>query len=103
MPRRLERGTTSIRTFDCSLPILYQVNVLVDASERALLCDFGLAQVKADVTSRSNHMGEKGAIGSRNWMAPELLTGSPVKQSSDVYAFGMTVYEVRNIILRLTY
>ncbi|KAJ6559757.1 kinase-like domain-containing protein, partial [Mycena capillaripes] len=70
------------------------VNVLVDSSERALLCDFGLARVKADVTTRSNHHGERGIIGSRNWMAPELLAGSPVKLPSDVYAFGMTIYEL---------
>ncbi|KAJ6559779.1 kinase-like domain-containing protein, partial [Mycena capillaripes] len=76
------------------LVFLYRLNVLVDACAKALLCDFGLARVKADVTSRSNQMGEGGMMGSRNWMAPELLAGSPLKQSSDVYAFGMTIYEL---------
>ncbi|KAJ7142948.1 kinase-like domain-containing protein [Mycena epipterygia] len=70
------------------------LNVLVDASEKALLCDFGLARVKADVTSRSNQEGDSQVLGSRNWMAPELLAGSPVRPASDVYAFGMTIYEL---------
>ncbi|KAJ6552329.1 kinase-like protein, partial [Mycena vulgaris] len=70
------------------------VNILVDVSERALLCDFGLARIKADLTSLSNRQGDSVMMGSRNWMTPELFTGSPVRPPSDVYAFGMTIYEV---------
>ncbi|KAJ7206534.1 ICP0-binding domain of ubiquitin-specific protease 7-domain-containing protein [Mycena pura] len=32
--------------------------------------------------------------GSRNWMAPELLSGSLPRPLSDIYAFGMTIYEL---------
>ncbi|KAJ7615449.1 kinase-like domain-containing protein [Roridomyces roridus] len=72
------------------------VNVLVDKSNKALLCDFGLARVKADVTSRTAGMADNGAIcgGSRNWMAPELFTGVPPSTRSDIYAFGMTIFEL---------
>ncbi|KAF8205426.1 kinase-like protein, partial [Mycena galopus ATCC 62051] len=71
------------------------VNVLVDNANRALLCDFGLSRVKADVTSRTG-LGDNSAIcGSRNWMAPELFTGSQPTTRSDIYAFGMTIYEAR--------
>ena len=35
-----------------------------------------------------------GVIGSRNWMAPERLMGGSLKTPSDIYAFGMTLYEV---------
>ncbi|KAJ7624397.1 kinase-like domain-containing protein [Roridomyces roridus] len=71
-------------------------NVLIDHSNRALLCDFGLARVKADVTSRTGGMAEHGPTicGSRNWMAPELFTGVPASTRSDMYAFGMTVFEL---------
>ncbi|KAJ7622026.1 kinase-like protein, partial [Roridomyces roridus] len=71
-------------------------NVLVDHSNRALLCDFGLARVKADVTSRTVGMAENATtiVGSRHWMAPELFTGAPPSTRSDMYAFGMTVYEL---------
>jgi serine/threonine protein kinase len=31
-------------------------------------------------------------------MAPELLMGGSLKKPSDIYSFGLTVYEVGNII-----
>ncbi|KAJ6524675.1 kinase-like domain-containing protein [Mycena vulgaris] len=70
------------------------VNILVEDSGKALLCDFGLSRVKSDVTSRTAEMGTTVATGSRNWMAPELLAGSLVKTWTDIYAFGMTIYEL---------
>ncbi|KAJ6562386.1 kinase-like domain-containing protein [Mycena capillaripes] len=70
------------------------INVLVENSGRALLCDFGLARLKADITSRTRTTAVTTVSGSRNWMAPELLSGSLPRTPSDVYAFGMTVYEV---------
>lgn len=36
-----------------------------------------------------------GVDGSVRWMAPELLGGGECSTASDVYAFGMTVLEVR--------
>jgi serine/threonine protein kinase len=35
-----------------------------------------------------------GVLGSRNWMAPERLPGGSLKIPCDIYAFGMTLYEV---------
>ncbi|KAJ7439007.1 kinase-like domain-containing protein [Mycena galericulata] len=70
------------------------VNILVESSGRALLCDFGLSRIKADATSRTAHTANTTVAGSRNWMAPELLAGSPPKMPSDVYAFGMTLFEL---------
>jgi serine/threonine protein kinase len=29
-------------------------------------------------------------------MAPEQMTGGIIRESTDIYSFGMTVYEVRN-------
>ncbi|KAJ6528312.1 kinase-like domain-containing protein, partial [Mycena vulgaris] len=69
-------------------------NILVEDSGRALLCDFGLSRVKSDVTSRTVREGPTTILGSRNWMAPELLAGSAPKMPSDIYAFGMTLYEL---------
>ncbi|KAJ7818732.1 kinase-like domain-containing protein, partial [Mycena leptocephala] len=74
---------------------LKAINVLVENSGRALLCDFGLARLKADASSRTvTNIAASQIQGSRNWMAPELLNGSRVRMPSDVYAFGMTLYEV---------
>jgi serine/threonine protein kinase len=69
--------------------------VLIDDSEKAVLCDFGLSRVKADATSRDVSGNAGNTLGSRNWMAPERLLGGSVQKSSDIYAFGMTVYEVQ--------
>ncbi|KAJ7467453.1 kinase-like domain-containing protein [Mycena galericulata] len=69
-------------------------NILVEPSGRALLCDFGLSRIKADATSRTAHTANNTVAGSRNWMAPELLAGSPPKMPSDIYAFGMTLFEL---------
>ncbi|KAJ7903252.1 kinase-like domain-containing protein [Mycena leptocephala] len=63
------------------------INVLVEGSGRALLCDFGLARLKADITSRTRTTGVTAVSGSRNWMAPELLSGSLPRTPSDIYAF----------------
>ena len=60
-----------------------------------MLCDFGLSRSRADALSRST-AGKTAtpAVGSRNWMAPELFLGGGLRKLVDVYAFGMTIYEV---------
>ncbi|KAJ7114288.1 kinase-like domain-containing protein [Mycena epipterygia] len=74
---------------------LKAINVLVENSGKALLCDFGLARLKADAATRTFvHVDGPQIVGSRNWMAPEILTGSRYRVTSDVYAFGMTLYEL---------
>jgi serine/threonine protein kinase len=74
--------------------IFLQLNVLMDDGGKAVLCDFGLSRVRADVTSRTMKADAAIIIGSRNWMAPERLIGGSLKKPSDIYAFGMTIYEV---------
>jgi serine/threonine protein kinase len=92
----VSRVDSFLRAFiSALLCFVMKINVLVDESNRALLCDFGLARVRADVNSRTSRVGDTTILGSRNWMAPEVLTGSLPKMPSDIYAFGMTIYEVR--------
>jgi serine/threonine protein kinase len=74
--------------------LLRQLNVLIDDSEKAVLCDFGLSRMIADVASRATNVEETPTLGSRNWMAPETFKGGSLKKTSDVYAFGMVIYEV---------
>merc|ERR1712048_1182558 len=59
-------------------------NVLVDSKFRAKVADFGLSQKR-----------RVGATGTPYWMAPELLSGeSGNTAASDVYSFGIILYEV---------
>jgi serine/threonine protein kinase len=73
-----------------------QVNVLVDDNEKAVLCDFGLSQVKADATSRTAILNAAlvPVAGSRNWMAPERLMGGLLRRPCDIYALGIMIPEV---------
>jgi serine/threonine protein kinase len=71
-----------------------QLNVLIDDGEKAVLCDFGLSRIKADVNSRTTQANARPIAGSRNWMAPERFEGDPPGKASDVFAFGLVIYEV---------
>jgi len=68
-------------------------NVLVDAKFRAKVADFGLSQKK---TLGISNMGLANAApsGTPFWMAPELLMGHANTTASDVYAFGVVLFEV---------
>lgn len=59
-------------------------NVLIDTNFCAKVTDFGL--------SGKRH---NGAVGTPYWMSPELLSGeSPNSTASDIYAYGMIIYEI---------
>ena len=73
---------------------MLKLNVLIDPSHVALLCDFGLSRVRADVSSRTRVGDPDIGAGSRNWMSPERLQGRTPRKPDDIYAFGMTIYEV---------
>jgi serine/threonine protein kinase len=96
--RGLESGKDQIASSTVSL-ISTQLNILIDNDGTAVLCDFGLSRVKADMMSRSaeDDVGSELGAGSRNWMSPERLRGGLPKKASDIYAFGMTVYEASHI------
>mmetsp|Transcript_35415 Transcript_35415/g.85507 ORF Transcript_35415/g.85507 Transcript_35415/m.85507 type:complete len:1753 (+) Transcript_35415:88-5346(+) len=57
-------------------------NILIGSNFRAKVTDFGL--------TRQRKLG----TGTPLWMAPELLVGGETTVKSDVYAFGITLYEI---------
>jgi serine/threonine-protein kinase len=63
-------------------------NVIL-AGERALLSDFGL--VRGTAYTALTRPGR--VLGTADYMAPELIRGTPANAASDLYALGCTVYE----------
>ncbi|KIM77006.1 hypothetical protein PILCRDRAFT_77194, partial [Piloderma croceum F 1598] len=76
---------------------LKALNVLIDDSTMAVLCNFGLSHMKANATSRKTHPNGAEIVGTRNWMAPEWLMGGLLKKPCEIYAFEMTLYKVSPI------
>jgi len=68
-------------------------NVLINSEKSACITDMGLVSISASNAFATTHKAL--SAGSARWMAPELLLDDiPRNYSSDVYAYGMTLYEV---------
>lgn len=63
-------------------------NVLMTRGGIPKIADFGLAKRIYDDT------GHELLVGTPNYMAPELLTGSPATPGSDVYALGVCYFQL---------
>jgi len=74
-------------------------NILVSRQGYAKLVDFGLAKLieavgeAADTTIEVVHTGTGILIGTMPYLAPEQVAGRPGDARSDIYAFGVTLYE----------
>ena len=66
-------------------------NVMVNGEDHALLMDFGIARSTTGVTA---HTGPGSIVGTVDYMAPEQARGEPADQRTDVYGFGLILYEL---------
>lgn len=66
-------------------------NVLLNNELRAKICDFGLAKIKAQCDTTKTGLQK---IGSARWNAPEIVRGEPRTEASDIYSFGMVLWEL---------
>ncbi|MFC7402143.1 Stk1 family PASTA domain-containing Ser/Thr kinase [Citricoccus sp. GCM10030269] len=64
-------------------------NVLVSRDGRIKVADFGLARATTNFTGTGASL-----VGTVAYVSPELVTGSPADERSDVYAVGIMVYEM---------
>lgn len=66
----------------------------------AKVSDFGLSWCTANHDGSTSHVKQhrlssrRGAIGTHPWMAPELIAGYPCTLKTDVYSYGVVLYEI---------
>ncbi|KAF8185739.1 kinase-like domain-containing protein [Pholiota molesta] len=96
---QISQGVVYLHSVNVIHGDLKGANVLIDDGERALLCDFGLSEMKVDVDSRSSDKHSDASEGSRPWMAPERLRGSPLRKPCDIYSLALTMYEIHSGVI----
>ncbi len=68
-------------------------NILLAAApgaEHAYVCDFGLAR---HVSSVSSLTGDRGFVGTIDYVPPEQIAGGPIDHRADVYSLGCVLFE----------
>lgn len=77
----------------CSPPIIHRdlksSNLLVDKNWTVKVGDFGLSRLKHET-----FLTTKTGKGTPQWMAPEVLRNEPSDEKSDVYSYGVILWEI---------
>ena len=59
------------------------------------IADFGLARIRGSMSTTFSSAKPGGnSVGTLLWMAPEVMAGGGVGEASDVYSFGMVLFEL---------
>ncbi|NUP10344.1 MAG: protein kinase [Polyangiaceae bacterium] len=67
-------------------------NVLIDASGRSILSDFGIARMFDRAAAEQNKTGH--IIGTPAYMAPEQVASGEIGPAVDIYALGVVLFEM---------
>lgn len=66
-------------------------NILIDNNSKIKVSDFGLSKL---YNVLKNDYEGKGRIGTPHWMPPEVMLGKPYTKESDVFSYGMIIWEM---------
>jgi serine/threonine protein kinase len=104
---RLNRGMLLRDSLDCARQVLSALdyahsrdvihrdikpsNIMITATGRVKLLDFGLARV---TTHDARLTSPQSLLGSVHYISPEQIRGEALDVRSDIYAFGVTFYEL---------
>ncbi|KAF9619788.1 hypothetical protein IFM89_009310 [Coptis chinensis] len=76
----------------CKPPVIHRdlksSNLLVDKNWTVKVGDFGLSRLKHEMYLTKNGKGTP------QWMAPEVLRNEPADEKSDVYSYGVILWEL---------
>lgn len=65
-------------------------NIMLDVNNQAILMDFGIVKILGG----SSHTVTGAVMGTARYMPPELVRSEPADQRTDIYALGVTLYEM---------
>ncbi|PWA76910.1 PAS domain-containing protein tyrosine kinase family protein [Artemisia annua] len=91
MAMHIARGMNYLH--HCQPPIIHRdlksSKLLVDKNLRVKVSDFGLSRIKHET-----YLTTRTAKGAPQWMAPEILRNEQADEKSDVYSYGVILWEI---------
>lgn len=67
-------------------------NILLDDNYKIKISDFGLSKIKTIINESDNKKGSR--LGTPHWMSPEIMKKNIYEEASDIYSYGMIVWEI---------
>ena len=86
------KGMTRLHSESILHRDLKSKNLMVDQNWTVKVSDFGLSGLKSSWLS--NEARENGKLGTLPWTAPEVFEDQPHTEKSDVYSYGIILYEL---------